>query len=74
MDVEEEDFNQMTPSTSNDSLMEVEEEVSEVSTQPATFQRYPILDQEWKEGVPQRVSASFVRMVSLPEWYPHTKL
>jgi hypothetical protein len=72
MDVEMEESCQMTPSSSNDSLMEVEEEV-QLSMQPATFRRYPILDQEWKSGIPQRVSASFVKMVSLRDHFPHHK-
>jgi hypothetical protein len=54
--------------------MEVEEEVSQLANHPATTKRYPALDQEWKAGVPQQVSASFVKMVSLRESYYCKKL
>jgi hypothetical protein len=61
MDIDDEDFNQTTPTSVEVDLMEVDEEVAPFINAP----RYPKLEAEWGNGIPQHVRQDFLHQVSL---------
>jgi hypothetical protein len=71
MDVDDEDFYYTSPSTSEMSLMEVDQETAPIPNSASRAVRYPVLDREWQAGIPHRVAASFCRMVSLRRILPY---
>jgi hypothetical protein len=71
MDVDDEDFYYTSPSTSEMSLMEVDQETAPIPNIASRAVRYPVLDREWQAGIPHRVAASFCRMVSLRRILPY---
>jgi hypothetical protein len=60
MDIDDDDFDQTTPTSVEVDLMEVDEEVAPIINVP----RYPKLEEEWRNGIPQHVRRDFLYQVS----------
>jgi hypothetical protein len=60
MDIDEEEIDQTTPSSGDTDLMEVDEEVVPL----ISSLRYPKLETEWQNGIPQHIRRDFLLQVS----------